>query len=135
MITQQDLERLDHLRRKDIPRNLDKQQQLLSRVELSAVRYGETRSSKVRDRYAEYMADMEDLADKYRALELEEERMVLQIMTAIRNLPGDLSDVIYMRYVQRRSFGSIAQELNQSESTIYRRHRKGLEMLTRTDSK
>lgn len=135
MITQQDLERLDHLRRKDIPRNLDKQHQLQSRVELSSVRLGESRSSAMRDKYAEYVADMEDLADKYRALELEEERMVLEIMTAIRILPGEISDVMYMRYVQRMSFCKIAHELKQSESTIYRRHRKGLEMLTRTDSK
>lgn len=134
MITQQDLERLDHLRRKEIPRIMDKQYQLQSRVELSSVRLGESRSSAMRDKYAEYVADMEDLTEKYKALELEEERMVLEIMRAIRILPGEISDVIYMRYVQRMSFGRIAHELHQSESTIYRRHRKGLEMLTRTDS-
>lgn len=99
------------------------------------MRLGESRSSAMRDKYAEYVADMEDLADKYRALELEEERMVLEIMTAIRILPGEISDVIYMRYVQRMSFGKIANALHQSESTVYRRHRKGLEMLAETDSK
>lgn len=134
MITQQDLERLDHLRRKEIPRNLDKQHQLQSWAELSSLRFGESRSSAMRDKYAEYIADIEDLKEKYRALQLEEERMVLEIMTAIRILPGEISDVLYMRYVQRMSFGGIAQALHQSESTVYRRHRKGVEMLTRTDS-
>ena len=63
MITRTDLERLDHLRRKDIPRNLDRQHRLQSRVELQVARYGDVRSSVRSDRYAEYVSEMEALTD------------------------------------------------------------------------
>lgn len=134
MITRTDLERLDHLRRKDIPRNLDRQQRLISRVELAVARFGDVRSSAQHDKYAEYLSEMETLTEAYRQMEVEEEAKVLEIMSAIRALPGDYADVIYMRYVQRMSFQKIAHDLHQSESTIYRRHRKGLQMITEGDN-
>ena len=129
MITLEDLEKLDHLRRKDIPWNIDRRQRLQSRVELTVARYGDVRSSAPGDRYAEYVSEMEALTDAYRRMELEEERTVFEIISAIRALPGEVADVIYMRYVLRMSFQRIAHDLHQSESTVYRRHRRGLRLL------
>ena len=134
MITRTDLERLDHLRRKDIPRNLDRQHRLQSRVELQVARYGDVRSSVRSDRYAEYVSEMEALTDAYRKMEIEEETKVYEIMSAIRALPGEIADVMYMRYVQRMSFQRIAHDLHQSESTIYRRHRRGLRLILEDDN-